>query len=159
MHPFGHLVLRQRNLLDDREMLISQIQALPGFETFLKPPSFDNLRSASLHGPVIIINHCKWRSDIVILLHNSPPSLIPTSDDFYARANNSQDQLWGARKKGLDSNEYEDALRSVLKELYELVGRSIIKRLHELNNLACGGARHLFSTHFHCTPWVQFHLT
>jgi CHAT domain-containing protein len=133
MRPFGHLVLRQRNLMDDREKLISQIQALPGFETFLKPPSFDNLRSASLHGPVIIINHSKWRSDIVILVHNSPPSLIPTSDDFYARANNLQDQLWGARKKGLDSNEYEGALHSVLKELYELVGRSVIKRLNELN--------------------------
>jgi CHAT domain-containing protein len=131
--PFGALVVRQRKLSDDRDKLISQIQALPGFDTFLKPPSFDNLRSAARHGPVIIINHSIWRSDIIILRHNSPPSLITTSDGFYARANELQDQLLSARKKGLESNIYEDALHFVLEELYELVGRPVIKRLNELN--------------------------
>ena len=66
MDPFGHLVVRQRKLLDDRDKLISQIQAMPGFDTFLKSPSFDNLRSAAAHGPIIMINHCRWRSDIQI---------------------------------------------------------------------------------------------
>jgi CHAT domain-containing protein len=127
--------VRQRKLLDDREMLISQIRAVPGLDTFLKPPSFDTLRSVARHGPVIIINHSTWRSDIIILLHDTPPSLITTSDDFYARANALQDQLLGGRKEDpdLESNTYEDALRSVLKELYDLVGRLVIKRLNELN--------------------------
>jgi CHAT domain-containing protein len=133
MDPFGHLVVRQRKLLDDREKLISQIQALPGLDTFLKPPSFDTLRSAARHGPVIIINHSRWRSDIIIVLHNSPPSLIDTSDDFYDRAIELQDELLGARRKGLESHKYEDTLRSVLEELYELVGRPVIKRLNKLN--------------------------
>jgi len=133
MDPFGHLVVQQQKLLDDREKLISQIQALPGFDTFLKPPSFDALCSAISHGPVIVINHSRWRSDIVILLHDSPPSLISTSDDFYARTKRLRDQLLGERKKGLESVKYEDALRYVLKELYELVGRPVIKRLNRLN--------------------------
>ena len=133
MDPYGHSVMRKQKLLDDREKLITQIQALPGFETFLKPPSFDTLRSAASHGPVIVISHCEWRSDIIILLHDSPPSLIPTSDDFYIRANKLQDQLLGERKQGLESDAYEDALRAVLKELYELVGRPVIKKLNELN--------------------------
>ncbi len=133
MDPFGHLVVRQRKLFNDRQMLISQVQALPGFDTFLKPPSFDTLHSAALHGPVIIINHSAWRSDIIILHHNSPPSLINTSHDFYARANELQDQLLGARKEDPESNTYENALRFVLEELYELVGRPVIKRLNELN--------------------------
>jgi len=133
MEPFGHLVMQQRNLLDDRERLISQIQALPGFGTFLKPPSFNTLHSVASHGPVVVINHSKWRSDILILLRNFPPSLITTPDDFYSRANKLQDQLLQERKKGLDSGKYEDALQSVLKELYELVGRPVIKRLDELN--------------------------
>jgi CHAT domain-containing protein len=133
MDPFGHLVVRQRRLLDDRGKLISEIQALPGFETFLKPPSFDILRSAASHGPVIIINHCSWRSDIIILLHNTRPSLIHTSDDFYPRANKLQDQLLTAREKGLESDEYEDTLCFVLRELYELVGRPVIERLNTLN--------------------------
>ena len=133
MDTYGHGVIRKQKLLDDREKLITQIRALSGFDTFLKPPSFDTLRSAASHGPVIIINHCKWRSDILILLHNSPPSVILTSDDFYIRANKLQDKLLGKRKMGLESNAYEDALRTVLKELYELVGRPVIKRLNELN--------------------------
>jgi len=132
MGPFGRLVVRQRGLLDDRDKLISQIRARKGLESFLKPPTFDNLRSAAVRGPIIIINHSRWRSDIIILLHDSPPSVIPTANDFYDRANKLRDQLLGARKKGLDSVEYEDALRSVLKELYELVGRSVIQRLNEL---------------------------
>jgi len=133
MDPYGDSVTRKQKLLEEREKLITQIKALPGLDTFLKPPSFDTLRSAASHGPVIIISHSKWRSDILILLHNSPPSLIPTSDDFYIRANKLQDQLLGRRKYGLGSDAYEDALRDVLKELYELVGRPVIKRLNELN--------------------------
>ena len=131
--PYGHSVMRKQKLLDDREKLITQIQALPGLDTFLNPPSFNTLRSAASRGPVIIINHSEWRSDILILLHNSPPSLIPTSDDFYIRANKLQDQLLGERKNDLESDAYEDALRAVLKELYELVGRPVVKRLNELN--------------------------
>jgi CHAT domain-containing protein len=133
MDPYGHGVMRKQRLLDGREKLITQIQALSGLDTFLKPPSFDTLRSAAFHGPVIIISHSEWRSDILILLHNSPPSLIPTSDDFYTRANKLQDQLLAERKQGLQSDAYEDALRAVLKELYELVGRPVIKRLNEMN--------------------------
>ena len=133
MEPFGHLVVQQRKLLDDREKLISQIQALPGFETFLKPPSFDTLRPAASHGPIVIINHSKWRSDILVLLQNGPPSLITTPNDFYSRANKLQDHLLRERKKGLDSDKYDDALQFVLKELYKLVGRPVIKRLNELN--------------------------
>jgi CHAT domain-containing protein len=133
MDPFGHLVIRQRKLLDDRNKLVSQIQALPGLDTFLTPPSFDTLCSAASHGPVIIINHCEWRSDIIILCHNSPPSLITTSNNFYARAIKLQDQLLSARKKGLDSYKYEETLRSVLKDLYDLVGAPVIKQLNKLN--------------------------
>ncbi|KAI0255289.1 CHAT domain-containing protein [Lactifluus subvellereus] len=133
MDPFSRLVVQQRHLLGKREEIISQIQALPGFEGFLKSPQFDTLRSAASHGPVIIINHCEWRSDILILLHDSPPSLITTAFDFYDRANSLKDQLLDARKEGLDSKRYEDALSSVLKELYHLVGRPVIQRLCELN--------------------------
>jgi hypothetical protein len=132
MDSFGQLVVQQRKPLDDREKLDSQIQALSGFDTSLKPPSFDTLRSAACRGPVIIINHSKWRCDILILLHNTLPSLIPTSDNFYERANNLQDQLLEERKKGLESDRYEDTLRSVLEELYELVGRPVIKRLKQV---------------------------
>ena len=131
--PFGRLVTKRKKLVEERDALISQIQSQPGSEGFSGAPSFDTLRSAASRGPVIIINHCKWRSDIIIICHNSLPWSIPTAETFYADANKLQDKLVKARKRGLDSKEYQDALRSVLKGLYELVGEPVIKRLRVLS--------------------------
>jgi CHAT domain-containing protein len=133
MEPFGHFVIKRRKLTEEREGLISHIRTLPGLKAFLMDPSFDTLRSAAARGPVIIINHSEWRCDIIILLYNSPPSLIPTADYFYDRAKGLRDMLLVARKKGLDSGAYQEALSAVLEGLYDLVGRPVIQRLHELN--------------------------
>ena len=130
--PFSRLVIKRMKLVEERDTLISQIRSRPGLEGFLKAPSFDTLRSAASRGPVVIINHCEWRSDIVIVFHNSLSCTIPTAKTFYADANKLQDELIKARKRGLDSEEYQDALRSVLKDLYELVGQPVVKRLRLL---------------------------
>ena len=131
--PFGRLVLEQRGLLKERAKLISQIQALPGFDSFLASPSFDTLRSVASSGPVIIINHSIWRSDILIVLHDKPPSLIPTPDDFFKRAGALTGMLLDSRRKsGLDSRHYDESLAFVLDKLYELVGRPVIDRLRQL---------------------------
>jgi hypothetical protein len=131
--PFGRLLLTQRNLLKERTKLISQIQSLPGFDGFLASPSFDKLRTAASSGPVIIINHSSWRSHILILLHNRPPSLITTSGDFYDRATALKDKLLDSRcKHGLDSTDYDDTLAYVLAELCNLVGQPVIDRLRQL---------------------------
>ncbi len=132
--PFGRLLLKQRGLLKERDNLISQIQALPGFDSFLTSPSFDTLRSAASSGPIIIINHSVWRSDILILLHDASPSLIPTPHDFYQRARTLKDKLLDSRNKnGLDSSHYDETLASVLAELYDLVGKPVIDRLRQLH--------------------------
>ncbi|KAF8257445.1 CHAT domain-containing protein [Lactarius quietus] len=132
MDPFGRLVVKRKKLAEERDALISEIQSRPGMEGFLKAPAFTTLCSAALRGPIIIINHCAWRSDIVIIFHKSLPCAIPTDDDFYDRANKLQGELVEARKCGLDSKEYQDALCSVLKGLYELVGEPVIMRLRLL---------------------------
>jgi hypothetical protein len=80
---FPVLMAKQQELLKERDALVLKIRALTGLENFLLPLPFNTLRSAALHGPVIIINHCKFRSDIIIVLHNSPPSLITTSYTFF----------------------------------------------------------------------------
>ncbi|KAH9047523.1 CHAT domain-containing protein [Lactarius deliciosus] len=130
--PFGRLVVKREKLMEEREALISEIRGRPGFEGFLKTPSFITLRSAASRGPVIIINHCEWSSDILIIFHNYLPCSIPTADDFYDRANELRDELVEARKHGLDSVKYQDALSFVLKGLYELVGEPVLKRLQLL---------------------------
>jgi CHAT domain-containing protein len=134
LDAFGRLVLQQRKLLEDRNLLISEIQNLPGFQAFLKTPSFVDLQAVASHGPVIIINHSQWRSDIVILHDNSTLSHIPTSDDFYHRASGLADTLLSVRKdNGVDSDEYNSVLASVLVDLYQLVGDPVMERLRELN--------------------------
>ena len=130
--PFGRLVIKQKKLVEERDTLISQIQSRPGLEGFLRAPSFTTLRSAASRGPIILINHCEWRSDIMIIFHSSLPCAIPTPKYFYTRANELRDELVKARKCGLDSVEYQDALCFVLKGLYELVGEPVIKRLRVL---------------------------
>ena len=131
--PFGRLLVKQRRLLKERDDLISQIQALSGFNDFLTSLSFDTLRSAASSGPVIIINHSEWRCDIIILLHDAPPSLILTPTDFFDRAIALKGELLGSRSKhGPDSNHYNQILAHVLAELYNLVGKPVIDRLHQL---------------------------
>jgi CHAT domain-containing protein len=130
---FGGLLLKQRGLLKERDELISQIRALPDFDRFLTSPSFDTLRSAASSGPVIIINHSSWRSDILVVFHNTSPSLIPTPDDFYDRASALKDKLLDSRvQDGLDSSQYVETLAFVLAELYKLVGKPVIERFREL---------------------------
>ena len=132
--PFGRLVIKRQKLVDERDALISQIQSQgrPGLGELLRVPSFTTLRCAASRGPVIIINHCEWRSDIIIIFHHSLPCSIPTTETFFTRANDLRDKLVEARKRGLDSVEYQEALCSVLKGLYELVGEPVIKRLRVL---------------------------
>jgi CHAT domain-containing protein len=135
MDPFCRLVTRQRRLSKERDALVSHIRSLPGLRDFLTPPSFDALRSAAARGPVIIINHSKWRSDILILLQDSPPSLIPTPSDFYDRANRLKNQLLFARQGRVDvlsTPAHANTVRSVLADLYALVGRPVIERLRAL---------------------------
>ena len=132
--PFGRLLLKQCRLSKERDRLISQIKALPGFDSFPKSPSYDMLRSAASSGPVIIINHSFWRSDILILLPNTSPSHIPTPSNFYHRAKALKDDLLDARSRhGPDSHRYNQTLAHVLTELYNLVGKPVIDRLGQLN--------------------------
>ena len=130
--PFGRLVVKRKKLIEERDALISQIQSRPGSEEFLGIPSFDTLRSAASRGPVIIINHSIWGSDIIIIFHNSLPFFIPTTETFFDDANKLQEELVKARKLGLDSKEYQDALSSVLASLYKLVGQPVITKLRLL---------------------------
>ncbi|KAF8257963.1 CHAT domain-containing protein [Lactarius quietus] len=114
-----------------KKSLIAHIPSLPGFENFLTPPSFDVLSSAAAQGPVIIVN--QFPSSVVVLLKDSPPSLISTPSNFHERASQLKDGLLSVRQeKGIDSMEYDLTLASVLADLYELVGKPVIEKLRQL---------------------------
>ena len=134
-HSIGYLVLTHRRLLEERSSLISHIQSLPGFEHFLKLPSFDALNSAASHGPVIIVNQAQatFPSHIILLFKDLRPFIISTRSSFHDRADRLEKELLRVRReKGLDSNDYNLTLASVLSDLYDLVGKPVIERLREL---------------------------
>ena len=129
------LMKRQYELFTKRNALILQIRdQLVGFEDFLLPLPFDTLRSAALHGPVIVINHSKWRSDVIIVLHKDPPSLIPMPSDFFDRASQLKAIFLSTREEYGPDSGHEDALlvTFVLAELYKLIGQQVIEKLKEL---------------------------
>ena len=133
LDAFGQMMKNVRRLEGERGEITDQIRHLPGFENFLKAVPFQTLQKAAASGPVIIINHCRFRSDIIIVLNDCAPVLIPTAENFYTRAVTLKQSLLETRTKySLDSVRYQDALRDVLQELHELVGRPVIEELHKL---------------------------
>ncbi|KAI9454649.1 CHAT domain-containing protein [Lactarius psammicola] len=130
---FGCMMDKVHELERKRAEIADQIRALPGFEDFLRAVPFDALQTAAACGPIVIINHSRFRCDIIIVLHDSSPVHIPMVEDSYSRTIKLKELLLSTRAKhALESSQYQRALRSVLEELYELVGRPVIEKLHEL---------------------------
>lgn len=130
---FSPTFKEQRRLLHERQEIVAGIKALPGFENFMEAVRFRTLQNAASRGPIIVINHCHWRCDILIVLRDSPPSHIPTTEGFYERANTLASTLLDARRKyAVESELYQQELRSILKELFERVGQPVLNKLREL---------------------------
>ena len=133
MDTFSPMLKEKRRILRERQEIVAGIKALPGFESFMEAVPFRVLQDAASRGPIIVINHCRWRCDILIVLHDSPPSLITTAEGFYERASTLASTLLEARKKyAIESELFQLELRSVLKELHERVGQPVLDRLREL---------------------------
>ncbi|KAF8436591.1 CHAT domain-containing protein [Boletus edulis BED1] len=59
---------RHRTLAIERDKLLQEIRRLPGFERFLLPKDFSQLRASAHSGPVVILNAAERRCDALILL-------------------------------------------------------------------------------------------
>ena len=130
---FSPTFKEQRRLLHERQEIVARIKALPGFESFMEAERFRTLQNAASRGPIIVINHCHYRCDILVVLHDSPPSHIPTTEAFYERAKALASTLLDARRKyAVESELYQQELRSILKELFERVGQPVLNKLREL---------------------------
>ena len=130
---FSPMFKEQRRLLRELQKIVAGAKALPGFENFMEVVPFRTLQDAASRGPIIVINHCRWRCDILIVRHQLPPSLITTPEGFYDRASTLASTLLEARKKyAVESELFQQELRSVLKELHERVGQPVLDRLQEL---------------------------
>jgi CHAT domain-containing protein len=133
MDTFSPMFKEQRRLLRERQEIVAGIKALPGFENFMETERFRTLQDAASRGPIIFINHCRWRCDILIVRHNLPPSLITTTEGFYEQASTLANTLLEARRKyAVESELFQQELRSILKELYERVGQPVVDELRKL---------------------------
>ncbi|EJD00404.1 uncharacterized protein FOMMEDRAFT_159082 [Fomitiporia mediterranea MF3/22] len=65
---FDEMLNLKHQLLDHQEEAISEIRRIPGFESFLAATPFKVLQRPATEGPVIVVNHCKHRSDALIIL-------------------------------------------------------------------------------------------
>ncbi|KAF8436571.1 CHAT domain-containing protein [Boletus edulis BED1] len=59
---------RHRTLAIERDKLLQEIRRLPGFERFLLPKDFSQLRASAQSGPVVILNAAECRCDALIVL-------------------------------------------------------------------------------------------
>ncbi|KAI0252147.1 CHAT domain-containing protein [Lactifluus subvellereus] len=130
---FARDLAEKRRLSGELEKVVLRIQALPGLENFWRPVPFRHLQTATIGGPVVIINLSEYCSDILIVHSNHPVVHIPTPTNFFDRVTKLAHQLSETRKSyRLESKKYDRVLRQTLEELSELVGQPVVNRLMEL---------------------------
>jgi len=104
MDPFGRLVVRQRGLLDDRDKLISQIRTRKGLESFLKPPSFDLLRSAAVRVPSSSSTNVDGVRTSPFSFVTLPPSFPRPTISMTEQTNHPSSYQVRGRKASIQSN-------------------------------------------------------
>ncbi|KAL5525262.1 hypothetical protein ACEPAF_9132 [Sanghuangporus sanghuang] len=72
-------------LMQIRQAVISEIRELPGFKDFLRAAPFESLKEAASEGPVVVLNHSKFRCDVLIVASGkeTPCVCVPLGDYFY----------------------------------------------------------------------------
>lgn len=123
-----HIAARQ---LDE---VIEKIRTLPGFETFLKPPSLEDLAPAAEQGPVVVVNVSRYRSDALILtpngvdvvtlpgmeapmVHERTLNFLSAVDDFL------MGRSFGNRIQG------QQGIESTLEWLWDSLAEPVLRRL------------------------------
>ncbi|KAF9063079.1 CHAT domain-containing protein, partial [Rhodocollybia butyracea] len=131
--PFGHSLSEKRRLLRAQGDVVDRIRKIPGFETFLGRKSFAELKSAAKHGPVIIVNCSRYRSDVLIILEQGLPILIPMVNGFYREVKTLVQRLTDARWDiKAAPKRYNHVLRATLQDLWDLVVSPVVTKLRKL---------------------------
>ncbi|KIJ65422.1 hypothetical protein HYDPIDRAFT_110483 [Hydnomerulius pinastri MD-312] len=70
---------RYRRVSDEWTLVVDAIRQLDGFESFLRPTAFEELRKAAREGPVIILNASQFSCDAIIVFESKQPVHVPLS--------------------------------------------------------------------------------
>ncbi|KAL5525273.1 hypothetical protein ACEPAF_9143 [Sanghuangporus sanghuang] len=129
------MLVQMRQLHEEQEAIITDIRRMPGFENFLRAAPFEVIQQAASEGPVIILNHSKYRCDALILLPrgNNPCVCIPLDEDFHTDTVELHGVLSQVRREfRVASCEYDEILRRVMKTLWDRVVSKVVQGLKEI---------------------------
>lgn len=115
--------------------LVTEIRAVPGFESFLAPPSIGQLRQVAADGPVVLVNAAVERSDALIVTGDgilepvplpglSPDSLRDKAFAFFGAVNR-----WSDEDASPGEVSHEERLLEVLRWLWDMVTEPVLDRL------------------------------
>ncbi|EJC99246.1 uncharacterized protein FOMMEDRAFT_160846 [Fomitiporia mediterranea MF3/22] len=97
---FDELLRMKRRFLREQEEIVNEIRRKPGFENFLQGTPFEVLQQTASEGPVIVVNHCKYRSDALIVLSRKDQPVVCAELDS---------KLYQDATKASQSNEFPNA--------------------------------------------------
>jgi len=117
---------RRHQLSVERDHILDEIRALPGFARFLLPPSSDDLISQAGPGHVVAVNISSYRCDALVA-SGSRISHVPLPDLTYSTARDQANALMLAvRENNWSTN---DRLRYALGWLWETIAEPVLTHL------------------------------
>ncbi|EJC99027.1 TPR-like protein, partial [Fomitiporia mediterranea MF3/22] len=125
----------KKQLSSEQKDAISEIRRVPGFENFLTATPFKILQQAASEGPVIVVNHSRYRSDALIVLPRKDVAVVcvPLDGEFGNDSIKLCIELLETRAHSKASSlEYDKILRRVKKMLWDRVVSKVVKKLEEL---------------------------
>ncbi|EJD07721.1 TPR-like protein [Fomitiporia mediterranea MF3/22] len=126
----------KRQLSNEQEEIITEIRGIPGFKDFLTATPFKILQGGGAsEGPIIVVNHSRFRSDALIMLARGdlPVVCVPLDGEFYEDSIELYTKLLKTRQRcTASSSEYDEVLREAMKMLWDRAVSKVVNKLEEL---------------------------
>jgi len=122
------------------ERLVGEIRALPGFEEFLGPPTYEEVVACAEHGPVVVAYSSVYRSDALVLLPEGV-RLVPlpqVSPGAVAEQVARLDAALAAATSTTGERSAQKAVEAVLAWTWDRVTEPVLDRLGLLRAPADG---------------------
>lgn len=120
---------QRRQLAADWDDVVATVRTRPGFERFLLPMSFTELKEAATDGPVVLVNVSRYRCDaLVVTLDDVQVVPLPelTADDAARRTREYLTVVAGTGTGGLSAGAREQALMAYLEWLWDVVAEPVL---------------------------------
>ncbi|THV02691.1 hypothetical protein K435DRAFT_836223 [Dendrothele bispora CBS 962.96] len=124
---------RQRLLSEKWDGLVSRIRQVPGFGDFLQAPTFNQLRSVSKEGPIVMINLSTYRSDALILLRDeADPVLVPLDKDLPCHISSAYSEFLQWQRSSGSTEYLPSSMIKVLRMLWRKIVGPVTEKFENL---------------------------